>query len=406
MAPPAPASAFDAVVVGAGVSGTIFAHQAARAGRRVLLVEREDRVGGCLHTVRTPQGFWFELGAHTCYNSYRALLEVLEGAGLMGALQRRGKPRLRFLDGDALVPGANLWALLRLLDKRELLTSLRHAFGARQAGETVYSFYARLVGRGNYGRVLGPMLSAVPSQPADAFPADMLFKKRPRRKDVMRSFTLQSGLAAIPETLVRHPGVEVRLGAAATAVERRGAGYAVTLAGGEQVEAPVLCLATPPAAAAALLAGSAPEVASLAARVREAAVDTLGFAVRAARVARLPPSTFLIPLEDVFHSVVTRDPVPDPDWRGFAIHFRPGLTPAARRERACAVLGLQPGDLEAVAERRTVLPSPVLGHQDLVREVDRLLGGGRLALTGNWFGGLAIEDCALRSREEWARVSA
>jgi UDP-galactopyranose mutase len=123
-------------------------------------------------------------------------------------------------------------------------------------------------------------------------------------------------------------------------------------------------------------------------------------------VARLPSSTFLIPLEDVFHSVVTRDPVPDPDWRGFAIHFRPGLTPAARRERACAVLGLQPGDLEAVAERRTVLPSPVLGHQDLVREVDRLLGGGRLALTGNWFGGLAIEDCALRSREEWARVSA
>jgi UDP-galactopyranose mutase len=53
-----------------------------------------------------------------------------------------------------------------------------------------------------------------------------------------------------------------------------------------------------------------------------------------------------------------------------------------------------------------VLPSPVLGHQDVVRELDRLLAGTRLAVTGNWFGGLAIEDCALRSRTEWARIEA
>jgi UDP-galactopyranose mutase len=142
------------------------------------------------------------------------------------------------------------------------------------------------------------------------------------------------------------------------------------------------------------------------ARVREAQVDTLGVAVRADRVAHLPPSTFLIPLADAFHSVVTRDVVPDPAWRGFAFHFRPGLGPEERLARAAEVLGIAPGDARWPAERRTVLPSPVLGHQDLVREVDRLLQGGRLALTGNWFGGLAIEDCVLRSRAEWARVSA
>ena len=168
----------------------------------------------------------------------------------------------------------------------------------------------------------------------------------------------------------------------------------------------MVALATPPGAAARLLVEAAPEVASLAARVRETAVDTLGFAVRAGKVDGLPPSTFLIPLDDLFHSVVTRDPVPDPAWRGFAIHFRPGLSPAARLERACALFRLRPDDLEAVSERQTVLPSPVLGHQELVQELDRLLLGSRLALTGNWFGGLAIEDCALRSRQEWARVSA
>jgi oxygen-dependent protoporphyrinogen oxidase len=37
--------------------------------------------------------------------------------------------------------------------------------------------------------------------------------------------------------------------------------------------------------------------------------------------------------------------------------------------------------------------------------VDRLLAGTRLAVTGNWFAGLSIEDCVQRSRAEWSRVS-
>ena len=46
----------------------------------------------------------------------------------------------------------------------------------------------------------------------------------------------------------------------------------------------------------------------------------------------------------------------------------------------------------------------MLGHEQLVVELDRLLQGGKLALTGNYFGGLAIEDCVVRSKEEFARV--
>jgi UDP-galactopyranose mutase len=396
----------DVIVIGGGVSGAAFAWNAARGGRRVLLVEAQPRLGGCLHTVRTPAGFWFELGAHTCYNSYSATVDLLDGCGLRGELQPRDKPRLRFLDGGALVPGKNLGALLRLFDKWELLRSLPRLIGARQDGETVYSYYSRIVGRRNYGRVLGPMLSAVPSQSADAFPADMLFKKRPRRKDVIRSFTLRTGLAALPEAVGRLPGVEVRLSSPVAAVEAEGEGYAVALEDGRTEVAPLLALATPPGAASRLLRVVAPELSAQVARIREAQVDTLGFAVRAAKVAHLPPSTFLIPLEDAFHSVVTRDVVPDPTWRGFSFHFRAGLDPEARLRRAVEVLGIAPGDVEFPAERRTVLPSPVLGHRDVVREVDRLLHGSRLALTGNWFGGLAIEDCVLRSREEWDRLAA
>jgi protoporphyrinogen/coproporphyrinogen III oxidase len=40
-----------------------------------------------------------------------------------------------------------------------------------------------------------------------------------------------------------------------------------------------------------------------------------------------------------------------------------------------------------------------------VQGLDAALAGGRLALTGNYFAGLAIEDCVLRSNEEWRRVN-
>jgi UDP-galactopyranose mutase len=51
-----------------------------------------------------------------------------------------------------------------------------------------------------------------------------------------------------------------------------------------------------------------------------------------------------------------------------------------------------------------VRPSPALGHHEVVAGLDAALVGQRIAVTGNWFAGLAIEDCVLRSRAEWQRV--
>jgi UDP-galactopyranose mutase len=395
----------DVVVVGGGISGLTFAYEAARAGRSVLVLERADRPGGCLSTHRTAGGYWFELGAHTCYNSYVGLVEVIEGCGLRDDVVPRVKTRMRFLDGDRLVPGSNLGALLRLFSWGELLRSLPAAFRAEKQGQTVYSYYSRIVGRRNYDGVLGPMLSAVPSQSADAFPAGMLFKSRGRRrKDLPRSFSVRGGLQAIAEAIARQPRVEVALGVAASAVEAGAGGHAVVMEDGARHEAAVVAVATTPSTAARLLRGVAPELATQVSRVGESTVDTLAFAVRASKVD-LPVSMFLIPREDVFHSVVTRDSVPDASWRAFAFHFKSGLAREARLARITRLLKLQPSDLEDVVERRSVLPSPVLGHEEVVREIDRLSASSRLCVVGNWFAGLSIEDCVDRSRQEWARVA-
>jgi oxygen-dependent protoporphyrinogen oxidase len=402
----------DVVVIGAGISGLTLAFEAAGAGRKVLVLEAEPRLGGCLATHRTASGYWLELGAHTCYNSYYGFTELVDACGLRAAVLQRAKTHMRMLEGDALVPGSNMGMLLRLFSWGELLQAAPQVIRAMtgnlpKEGETVYSYYARLVGRKNYGQVLGPMLSAVPSQSADAFPASMLFKTRStRRKEFPRSFTLQGGLQTFAEALASRPGVTALTGQPVAAVERTGEGFAVVTQAGERHLAPVVAVATTPGAAARLLRPAHPELAGQVARVKEAVVESLGFAVPAGKVAGLPVSTFIVPRDDVFYSVVTRDPVPDPAWRGFAFHFKPGLAREAKLARAARLLGLAASDLEDVTERRAALPSPVLGHEEVVREIDRLSAGRRLCVTGNWFAGLSLEDCVERSRAEWRRVAA
>jgi protoporphyrinogen/coproporphyrinogen III oxidase len=398
----------DVVVVGGGISGLAFAYHAARAGKKVLVLEGADRVGGCLDSRQVAGGYWYELGAHTCYNSYGRLLEIIEGTGIADRILPRGEARKRFAflqDGRLSTMGP--LSVFARFDWVELLRSLAGSLGASKEGATTYAHWSRRVGKKNYARVLAPFLSAVPSQSVDAFPAagpGSLFKKRARRKDVVKSFTLQGGLGTVADAVARAPGVEVITGALVREVRRAGAGFEVQLQDGRAFAAPVAALAVPPSMASALLRSGFPEVSGELSRVKMTAVETVGVAVPRARVT-LPEMAFLVPAHDIFWSAVTRDPVPDPERRAFAFHFRTGHTDAEKMGRIREILGVAEGDLLDQARRMTVLPSPVLGHDHTVAELDRLLAGSRLALTGNYFDGLAIEDCVARSASEWARVA-
>ena len=88
----------DLVVIGGGISGLSLASFCAEQGRKVVVLERSDRVGGCVRTHRLSDGFWLELGAHTAYNSYGNVIGALERRGGMDALLPRAKVRFRVLD--------------------------------------------------------------------------------------------------------------------------------------------------------------------------------------------------------------------------------------------------------------------------------------------------------------------
>ena len=96
--------------------------------------------------------------------------------------------------------------------------------------------------------------------------------------------------------------------------------------------------------------------------------------------------------------------LPDDRFRGLAFHFRDGLSREQRVERIAKVTATDRGAFLDISERQGSLPSPELGHAEIVRTLDEATAKSGLYLTGNYFGGLALEDCVLRSKAEVERL--
>ena len=287
------------------------------------------------------------------------------------------------------------------LDFLEFACSAPHIFTLSKSGRTVKTYYSKIVGHRNFERVIGPALSAVPSQPADDFPAEMLFKKRKRRKDIIKKFTVQGGLQTIADAVISARNIEVLTRAEVASVETDNSVFKVSVAGCGEFRADNLGLAVPPSVASMLLKNVLPEAAARLAEIKIALVESLGVVVRKEAVG-LPLFAGLIPVNDVFFSAVSRDIVSDPAYRGFTFHFGPGLDRARKMMRIAEVLGTD--KFEASSDNSAVLPSPLLGHEKIVGDIDRLIGGKRVFITGNFFSGLAIEDCVARSLTEFGRL--
>ena len=79
------------------------------------------------------------------------------------------------------------------------------------------------------------------------------------------------------------------------------------------------------------------ELALAIARVKTVAVESVGVVLPRGR-SPLAECAFVVPVDDVFFSAVTRDPFPDPERRAFAFHFRPGVPRDEKLARMAAVL--------------------------------------------------------------------
>ncbi len=392
---------YDLIVIGGGVSGLTLASRAAREGCSVLVLEAENRIGGCIESWRPfSEGsafadFAVELGAHTAYNSYGALLTELEArAGLSGLLPREKAGYFFIENGKTVSP-------IKRMSFLSLLLHLPFGILRDKAKASVGGYYRRLFGAGNYQRLLAPAFAAVLSQPAEDYPATWLFRKKPRVKTAPRKYSHTGGLQGLIEALAT--GIEIHSGTPVTGVTRTDSGYVVKTAHGDLI-CRQLAMATPADVTARLLQDAHPEIAASLASIEMAMIEALAVVVRRDAV-KLPKLAGLIGDKEAWFSAVSRDPLPHPELRGFTFHFRPGRLDTAQKRAAVAqVLGVSEDAFMAVTEKTNRLPRLTLDHVALAAHIDAQTHDLPLALVGNHLNGLSIGDCAERAQREAERL--
>ncbi|MBI5026810.1 MAG: FAD-dependent oxidoreductase [Nitrospirae bacterium] len=392
---------YDIIIIGAGISGLSLAHYCARGGLKTLVIERSERVGGTFHSYHFEgdvKDFWLELGAHTCYNSYRNLLGIIEDCQILDRLIRREKVPFRLLVDN------QIKSIPSQLNFIELLFSAPRLFTLKKDGQSVESYYSRIVGPKNFERVFAPAFNAVISQKANDFPADMLFKKRKRRKDIIKKFTFTDGVQTITDSIASQPGINLLTGKKVQAIQFSDNFFRIATADGSSYESLSLALATPVSAAAELLKTSYRELSAILSQIKVNTIETVGVAIRNDAVS-LSPFAGIIATDNYFYSAVSRDTVPHKSYRGFSFHFKAGiLSYEAKLRRISEVLGVKPEQLEYMVTKENIVPCLRVGHDKFITEIDQLIAGKRLLLTGNYFSGLAIEDCVSRSLKEFSRL--
>ena len=70
---------YDYLIVGAGLFGCVFAHQATKAGRRCLVIERRNHVGGNIYCEEVGGINVHKYGAHIFHTSEKTVWDYVNG---------------------------------------------------------------------------------------------------------------------------------------------------------------------------------------------------------------------------------------------------------------------------------------------------------------------------------------
>ncbi len=394
---------YDCIVIGGGISGISFAHKLHECGDSVLLLEKEQRLGGQVQTYvsSSDPGFWSEMGAHTCYNSYTRLLSMVSGLHIEQYVRPlEGHKYMLYVDGKIMSP----------MSKVSIPSLLMHGprmFFASRSGKTVRDYFRPIVGARNYDGLFSNMFRAVICQKADDYPAELFLKGRKERlKQFPRKFTFERGFASLLEQIILTSGFNHLKDEEVSEVQYIDHIYSVTTRKGNRFHAKRIAFATSPHIASRLLEKIEPEIAKLLDTIPLVESGTFNVVVRKDRLL-LEKVAGIIPVTDDFFSAVSRDGVDHPTLRGFAFHYgKQQQDKESISGLACRVLGISQEDIVETKFTSHLLPSLRLQHRGMAQQIENVRRNDSIFMLGNYFYGLSLEDCVHRSLDEFDRLSA
>src|SRR5579863_3948627 len=435
---------YDAVIVGAGISGLVCAHAVRRAGLRPFVLEAGDRVGGCISTVRRD-GCIADGGPQT-FAAAPSFMQLVSSLGLDRRLQRAADGTPWFYAHGRLAPapsspGALLASpLLSPLAKLRVLAEPLIGARATTADESVAAFAARRGGRAVVDALVRPMIAGIyagdPLQTSaqSAIPGLVELERRytsvivgtmarmfarrtgPRPRRVPLDFA--GGNDLLTEALAAGQEPDIALNARATEIVLRGANIEVVYASGgggddRSVVARHAVLATPAHETGRLLAVLEPEAAEVLANIAYAPMAQVALSYDRAAIGR-PTRGFgflngertgLRILGCAFNSTMFADRCP-PD-RALVTAFLGGMNdPDVAAMRDDELVGIVHRDLQRVLDVRATpsvvagfrwdraIPQYAVGHADRIRTISfGLVRLPQVSVIGNYLRGPSVSDC-------------
>ncbi len=260
------------LVLGGGVTGLFSGHELAKAGHEVVVVEKDDRVGGLAAGFPVGEAT-LEKFYHHFFGGHTALFTLLEELGLSSDLVWH-RARMGFFYDGRLYPFETPWDLLRfsplpLMSRVRLgassLLMKRISDYRTIEGESALSFLRRYTGEPACEIIWRPLLKMKFGEESDRISAAWIWNRiTDRRKSAKgaqgeRLGYLRGGLQKISDAAARSiqsRGGAVRLN---TAVSRLliddGACSGAALAGGEEIRADAVLCTLPNRALTALAPG-------------------------------------------------------------------------------------------------------------------------------------------------------
>lgn len=432
----------DAVVIGAGLSGLASAYRLHRAGKRVLVLEGGDAVGGVIQSQR-EDGYLLETGPNTFTSTGEALMDLCGELDLAPvSTAPSAKKRYLYSQGRLNPVPENPLALLTtpLLSTGAKLRMLKEPFikpiGVGEA--TVAAFIRHRLGQAVLDQFVAPFLSGVYAGDPEELSIHAVFPTLARwerdygslirgalqanksKKPGKRPYALlgfSEGMAALPRALAGQlPTEAVRLNTVVSALEPDANGYRCHLDSGEIIEATSVVIATPADVTADLLAPVNAGSADILRQIPYAPIAVVHLGFRAGDIPHpldgfgfLVPRTEQIPLlGSIWSSSLFPDRIPDdhvlltcflggataPEWSECTDEE---LIAQAVRDLSAVFQAtrLAPG-FATVFNWRRGIPQYTLGHRDrIARLQENISKHPGLALAGNYLAGVSLNDCVL-----------